>query len=293
MMKNHAWFNAIGSAVFLLAMVLWLGSSDAWRARLHFPLLFILVVGMGILVAGAWNGGEMVYRHGVAVKHEPSTEESESTSAKHDITYYVPPLQTHVILAGFAIAVGIAAIGVSLRGSVPVGVEAKQELGDIGAALNPNARTITPTSSIGYVEEGAVRLTVVRQPVSRFWLVAAFIGIATALTGWWFLAVDASTWDPGKLWGLVADSQRRLAHTITGVTLVAWMILMALIARMASGRRFVISLFSVLLVLAVIAQLWFGGLLLFDTNTGNAWQLNSSGATTQPASAPTTTASMR
>ena len=37
MMKDHAWLNASGTAIFLLVMVLWLGASDAWRGRLHFP----------------------------------------------------------------------------------------------------------------------------------------------------------------------------------------------------------------------------------------------------------------
>jgi uncharacterized membrane protein len=304
MLKDHAWFNAAGTAIFLLVMVLWLGASDAWRGRLHFPLLFILVVAMAILVAGAWNGGEMIYRHGVAVKHESSAEESENTSAKHDITYYVPPMQVHVILAGFAFAVGIAAIGLSLRAGAAVGAEVTPEMADINAALNTGARPVTPTSSIGYVEESPVRVTVVRQPVSRYWLIGALIGLAAAATGWWVLAQELDTVKPNELWAKVVDTSdgsRRLAHSITGVTVVVWMVLMALIARMAAGRKIVISLFSMLLLLAVIAQLWFGGLLLLDTAAGPPLQLNAGGAapspTSQPTSAPTppttSTASVR
>ena len=297
MMKDHAWLNATGTAVFLLIMVLWLGASDTWRGRLHFPMLFVLLVGMAILVAGSWHGGEMVYRHGVGVNKEASVEESRNAAGeKHDITYYAPPMQVHVILAGYAIAVGLAAIGLSLRSGAAVGAEVTREMADINAALNTGVRPVTETSSVGYPDDSPVRVTVIRQPVSRFWLIAALIGIATAATGWWVLAHSLETWDFRTLWKTVADTSdgsRRLRHTITGIVIVVWMILMALVARLAAGRRFVISLFSVLLVLCVTAQLWFGGLLLLDTAVGNPLQLNP-GETSSPTTQPATTAtSMR
>jgi uncharacterized membrane protein len=299
-MKDHAWLNAAGTVVFLLVMVLWLGASDTWRGRLHFPLLFLLLVGMAILVAGAWHGGEMVYRHGVGVtKDAPIPAPGE-----RDITYYAPPVQVHVILAGYAIALGLAAIGLSLRAGEAVGAEVTREMADINTALNAGVRPVTPTSSVGYPDESPVRVTVVRQPVSRYWLIAAMIGLTTAATGWWVLAHDLSTWDFAQLWKTVADTSdgsRRLLHTVTGVVIVVWMILMSLVARLAAGRKFVMTLCSVLLVVAVMAQLWFGGLLLLDTAVGNPLQLNpgEAASTTQPTtptpptSAPTTTASMR
>src|SRR5437867_514911 len=67
MMKDHALFAAISSAAALLLVVLWLGASDVWRSRLHLVFLFLLVFTVAVMLSAAWHGGEMVYRHGVAV----------------------------------------------------------------------------------------------------------------------------------------------------------------------------------------------------------------------------------
>jgi len=64
---KHAWSNAIGSVVLLVTLVLWMGSSDDWRRKLHLIWLLLLIGGLGTLVYGAFFGGEMIYRHGVGV----------------------------------------------------------------------------------------------------------------------------------------------------------------------------------------------------------------------------------
>jgi hypothetical protein len=70
------------------------------------------------------------------------------------------------------------------------------------------------------------------------------------------------------------------------------MLLLAVIARMAAGRRIVVGLFVLLLLVAVAAQVWLGSLLLFDTPSGSVWNFNSTAApSTQPTQAdeePTT-----
>src|SRR5688572_6726258 len=126
-MTRHAWSNAIGSCVLLITCVLWMGSSDDWRRKLHFVWLLLLVAGLGTLIFGAWYGGEMVYRHGVGVEQirETASESKsladddegtgtgsvatiEQTDWKQRLGYYAPPLQVHTILAGTAVSLALA-----------------------------------------------------------------------------------------------------------------------------------------------------------------------------------------
>jgi uncharacterized membrane protein len=81
-MSRHAWWEAIAAAGLLLVVVMWLACSDRWREKLHVPLLVLLVVGVGVTLAGAYEAGEGVYRHGVAVEraHDGSPTAAPSTS---------------------------------------------------------------------------------------------------------------------------------------------------------------------------------------------------------------------
>jgi uncharacterized membrane protein len=119
-MVTHAWSNAIGSTLLLITCVLWMGSSDDWRRKLHFVWLLLLIAGLGTIIYGAWFGGEMVYRHGVGVEplrdaaSETKSLASEGTGTgsvatieqtdwKQRAGYYAPPLQVHTIVAGAAV----------------------------------------------------------------------------------------------------------------------------------------------------------------------------------------------
>src|SRR4051794_26030864 len=67
-LSRHAWLNGLAVAAFLLAVLAWLVSAPAWREKLYWPLLGLLLVGLALLPAGAWHGGEAVYRYGTAVE---------------------------------------------------------------------------------------------------------------------------------------------------------------------------------------------------------------------------------
>jgi len=67
MLHHHVIYQAIATAVALVLVVTWLGCSDRWRRRLHLPFLVVLLGVCGAMAAGAWWGGEAVYRQGVAV----------------------------------------------------------------------------------------------------------------------------------------------------------------------------------------------------------------------------------
>ena len=131
-LNQHVLYNAIASVLAVLAVVLWLGGSDRWRRGLHIPVLLMLLVSMGLMVTGAYNGGEMVYRTRFATRDEQTSTPMEQdalsdikTSTGREkvnaqLNYYVDPLQAHVIGAGFLFALCAASLGMSLRKSSQV-----------------------------------------------------------------------------------------------------------------------------------------------------------------------------
>lgn len=66
-MRRHLLLNSSASALFVLCVVVWLGASNALRRELYWLLMVLVLLGAGLVVAGAWNGGEAVYRFGVGV----------------------------------------------------------------------------------------------------------------------------------------------------------------------------------------------------------------------------------
>jgi hypothetical protein len=237
----------------------------------------------------------MVYREAVAVKlgykadekpgQTPATQVA-SPAAQVQVTrpagidYYINPLQLHVTLAGLAAAMGLFAIGLSLRAVATSPHWRDPELDRAGVSAMPNPqrggaydvallRSFAPQVEV----TGEVELI----PAARFWLLVFLVSAITSLAGWWVLAKAHQTFKPQELWKLVtADGYvRRLAHVIGAGTVITLPLLLALLARIARKSRFTIGLFSLLLVAAVAAQVWLGILLLFDrakvTPDGGPW----------------------
>lgn len=67
MLKRHGWVQAPATAFAVVLVVLALSLSARWRRRLYVPLLLGMLGAAGLMVWGAWYGGESVYRHGAAV----------------------------------------------------------------------------------------------------------------------------------------------------------------------------------------------------------------------------------
>ena len=71
-----------------------------------------------------------------------------------------------------------------------------------------------------------------------------------------------------------------------GWTIIGLLLVLAVVARSTIGRRLVLWFFTLLLIFAVGAQIWFGSLLMFDTPSGPLGKFNY--AETQPESPPAT-----
>ncbi len=112
-MANHIRLNTFAVVLFLAAMVFGLAGSDAWRRSARLPLLLVMLVGVGLMGAGAWYGGELVYRLGTGVATAPTSPAGETV--RHSIRYYIPPLQLHMVLAGFVGALVVVAFALTIR----------------------------------------------------------------------------------------------------------------------------------------------------------------------------------
>ena len=106
---------------------------------------------------------------------------------------YVPPVELHVVLAGGAVAAGLAAIGLSMRRKLIVGAiisPPPAELTDIGYVFNPAARCRRQTRRLSSARWMMLlwKQTTRRQPVARFWVLGLLLAIATVLTGYWTMS---------------------------------------------------------------------------------------------------------
>lgn len=318
-LRRHAWAQAGSTALAAAVVTVALGCSDRWRRRLYVPLMLLLLLSLSGMVWGAYYGGEMVYRHGIAVQRleakgamaeasVPKPSESaadEQTEQKKGVERYVPPLQLHVVLAGLAVAVALGALGLSARAIATADeVDAGKDLGEDlerdmlyeppvrgGPAAIDVVRSINPDTGV----TGRPR----RLPVSRLWLLAAFIALGAAAAGAWFLVGtdEKRVWEPKRLWSMVrptADSpgQRRFVHVIAGGTIVVVPLLLAGVTRVSRRPKGTVTILALVLLAAVAVQVWLGLLLMLDTPAGPLMRFNSAGApTSQPATQPILTAS--
>ncbi len=119
LMKRHIVSNAIGTGLLVLAVVAYLGCSDRKRQKLYPVFLLLVMLGAAGIAFGAWNGGEAIYRLGAGVQTSENVQTlSPAADGLQKLQFAIPPLQLHVLLAGVVIAMGMAALGLSIRGFV-------------------------------------------------------------------------------------------------------------------------------------------------------------------------------
>ena len=302
MMRDHVVLQSWGVGVALFAVVVWVGSSDVWRARLHLPMLALLIVACGLTVAGSWHAGEAVYTHGVAVETEaatrpsaadlvePATSPAETTAERiiEKVDYFAPPVEMHMIMAGLTVALAMASLALSFRAanSHPP----RTDPDTIAEALGPRGEPLSSASVIADLERddrkrrrGEPQDVIPRVPTARFWMLTFLLGVLTAAGGAVVLAIDSDTWKPQELWSLVRTETdgaspawltRRMAHLAGGLSIVVLSLLMALASRLAGRSKLTMLIFALLLLAAVAAQVWFGVLLTYDSMQGPVTRFN-------------------
>lgn len=291
---SHIWLASIGTLVLVLTSLIWLSCSDQGRRKLYLPSFLLTVAGVGLINASAWYGGEAVYRHGVSVGQTPSQgnlaavpatqptttqasldptlpavlEQPEAVAShlvNKNVEYYIQPLQLHVMLAGITAAIGLGAVGVTLRrwSTLPrTQTVTVQTTHADASGRYPGGPASTQTTA-------AVLPTAPVFP-ARAWLFAALFGIGTATAGLW----TTGDWRLNNLFEPLRNEFAReqilrvFVHILFGASIVLLALLLALITRVTRRARGLVSLIMILFVLAVAGQIWLGTLLLFDSERG-------------------------
>jgi uncharacterized membrane protein len=309
-LRQHMLFQSVATGLAVFASVVWLGLSDRGRRSMHFPLLLLLFLGTVGILSGAWFGGESVYQHGVGVDtSRPATAPPPQPDplifgppiVQSALTAMPPLLEVHALSAGFSVAIALGAIGLSFRK-----VNATYEMFDDRRPIIPGQATMaepdparTPDHPISMIRSFNPDVEIHVEPfapAARFWLLGFLLALMTAAGGVLLIARDCDAWETHQrthqplariLWDQIAPVpgqhvSRLLAHAAAGVTIVLTPLLLAVLARFAPRRRFWLSLFSLILLLAVGVQIWLGILLLLDTSDGPVTQFNPPLATASP-----------
>lgn len=312
-LADHVLWQSVATGAALLLVAIWIGLSDRWRGVLHWPWVALLALTLICTLVAAHHGGKLVYEHHVGTKSfvgnttekapaatppevpERSAEApSFSPAAIAERTAgHAPPVQTHVVIAGFALALAAITLGLAARAVVQtdeLDILAEEASARRIAAAFSASPTPYPLDSYGRplperrvdVPAPLVRVGVM-PPAARFWLLTALCLIVSALTGWWTLVHDdLYTWKPAVFWQAITDPYqnegrvvtRLYAHLIAGGSLIVLTLILALLARFGRRQKFMLTLFGLLLVLAMAAQLWLGVVLLLEGSVGPVTKWN-------------------
>jgi hypothetical protein len=234
--------------------------------------------------------------------HEESSELSGGRSAvaththrnggggPRNITYYIPPLQLHLLLAGATVTVALGAFAVTirrwrvLRAPVPLpgASEGSRELPEY--RLRPDLRSLEPAAPPADPRPGIAPIPQLFP--ARLWLWATIFGLATAAAGLWFtgdwkLTGGVQSERPLRLISAPLENRaaldqngRLFAHVVFGVSIVVLLLLGATLTRTAPRHRGLTVIFMLLGVLAIAGQIWMGVLLLFDSEIGPMTRFN-------------------
>ncbi len=273
---EHLWWNVGGTAAFIIAVIVWIGSSNHWRDKLHWPLLVLVLIGMACLISGSWHGGEMVYAHGVAVTPagKATIAAASAKTASHEggdeaekLKQEIDPLQVHTLLAGFLFALAAGSLGLSYRSLAElrsaqlqgIDLDDAQHAGGYQGVPEHDERIIDALRG----EEGVV-IRPPQTPPARFWLLTVLVGIPTAISG--LCVAEALSWQ--RITEEFNGAQRDAAHMVLGAGIIVLALILAAVTRWARRSGILLSLFSLLLIIAVAGQIWLGVLLTFDSMHG-------------------------
>jgi len=254
LLSRHIGLTSAGTALALMAALSQIASLDGPQQAMRWPKRIVLAIAALLLTAGAWHGGEAVYRHGIGV------EVSESSRAAGrfptDVKFYVPPLQLHTELAGLALGLALAATAMTVR--------RWREL----RFLTPAAVQLREIAE--EVSRGSQELQHVSPPRAApalFWLLTFLLVAATASAGLWYSEGD---WSLPVLNDLINNpvsreqSNRLVAHIIGGGAVLVLPLVLAVLTRLAPRWKFCIGVVACILLTALAWQVFSGALMLYD-----------------------------
>jgi uncharacterized membrane protein len=276
-----------GIAALLTTIGIALPSRLLKRAYVYVPLLIGMLAGASLMGIGSHFGGEGVYLRGVAVnlKGEKNEVKEGERHLAADFEWFVPARSTHVVLAGFGIAIALGALGASVRilashGAVDDDLQAEEEL---RALTSPDRPMVPDDMTMARTLNRDTALVIPRLPSARFWLLSSLVFVLTLVFGVWLLLskesdfLDRGTPTASTIYKEVIETaqatkpladNRRGAHVVVGAVLVLFPLVLALAVRLGPRKPWLVGTLCVLMFLFVAAEVWLGILLLHDKSEG-------------------------
>jgi hypothetical protein len=270
-MTTHLTYCAIGSLLLLAGIVIWIGGSDTARRNMYLLGIVVLIAGACLIGYGAHHGSELVYEYGTGVQMPelPDSPGELITPAPSEILPQVKarlsPLELHLFIAGCAIAILAAAVGLSIRLSNVAWENRFAEEKAVAAGYRPAGKIGQEPNllSIPVIYPGA------------FWLIGVLLLVGAAVLGLSLVGVHG----PRHLLSEVRTNQandewRPVLHIYYGASLIALTVVLGMVMKIWPRRRVIMGMLCTLLVMAVVGQAWTGILMLFDGNTGSVLRFN-------------------
>lgn len=257
-LSSHVSFMVGASLVLLISIVVWLGSADNARSRIYLLGMAILLVCVSLIVAGAGEGGELVYKHATAVGLAPPPPVDPNATWLERLAVLIDPVELHLLLVGVAVALIGTSLALSVRRSAIAWENQMAETKATAAGLKPAA------------DRGNMNfLNIPMIYPARFWVLSGIVTLMAAAAGLWIIG----EWTPGALLHHLSqerheDHWRTVLHANTAAVLILLILLLAMMMRWFPRRRFMMGIITTLLVMAVALQAWTGVLMLFDGSDG-------------------------
>jgi hypothetical protein len=265
LMTQHVWLNSSATLLVVLVAALGISLTGQWRRWLAWPGWLALLVGVGLMIAGSWSSGEAIYRHGTAIDpallaagehrhphgnaaeqhpHQKAGAPEKNAGQFKGIAHFLPPLELHIVLAGFLAMLLI--LGGALAARRGEGTQAPPEPLVIGGAPP-------------------------RRPLAALWLLSGILALCVATAGVW--SVVNGEFTGASLAANVrllrqADHLRLLLHVIFGLLLSVGLFILAGLLFSRQNRRRWVLVGTILLVIVVPLQIWLGLVMLYDGHEG-------------------------
>jgi hypothetical protein len=248
----------------------------------------------------------MVYRLGFGVQGRQAVlaeNPSKPQNLQDKIEFYAPAGEVHLLMAGLVFALSFVSLGLSIRRAVMTDSVVVERVPPTYVPKNIAGQPVKPISLLQALNDPGDEIPVIpRVPAARFWMLAALVTLAAVASGLWFGGF-IEPWpkivDPSQLRYAIshikdAGAARVGMHIVVGASILLLVIVMALLTRFTPRSRVILSGFSMLLVLAILAQIWIGLSLLFDGSDGplgrfkTEAEVNNSSQESSPTTLPTT-----